>query len=76
MSWVSAVLALIRMADGIFKWLHDQGKIQEGEDRAVLRALKEVASRSARAKEIDEEYRKKTDQQIIADVEQQGDFRD
>lgn len=73
-SWVKIILLGLQLFDGVFKWLHDQGKIQEGEDRAILRSLKLMASRSQRAKEIDEEYEKKTEAEVKKSLE--GDFRD
>jgi hypothetical protein len=74
MSWISLVLALLKLANIIFGWLHDNRLIKEGEDRAVAKALLEMAKRSKVIKEIDERFAKMTPEQVNRELE--GDFRD
>lgn len=76
MSWINLILALLKVANIIFGWLHDNAKIKEGEDRAVARALAEMATRSTTIKEVEERFAKMTPADIVADIDKQGDFRD
>lgn len=76
MSWVKLILALVNLANGIFGWLHDRGLIKEGEDRAVARALAQMAARSTTIKEIDERFARMSPEDVTRYLDQQGDFRD
>jgi hypothetical protein len=71
---ISVVLALLRLANTLFGWLHDNALIKEGEDRQVAKALAEMAKRSTTLKEVESRFSKMTPEQVTRELEQ--DFRD
>lgn len=73
---IQIVLLLLKGADALFAYLHDQGKIQEGEDLAVAQAAAAILARSKRVKEIEDEYLKMPIEDIKKELDKQGDFRD
>lgn len=73
---VKVILMLMKWADSLFSYLHEQSLIKEGEDRAVARAALAVAARSKRAREIEAEYMKMPIEEVRKQLEKEGDFRD
>jgi hypothetical protein len=73
-NWVSLVLACLKLANLIFGWLHENELIKEGEDRAVARALAEMAKRSTTIRQIEGRFANMTPEQVNREL--QGDFRD
>lgn len=74
MNWISLILALVKLANLIFGWLHENAMIKEGEDRAVAKALAEMAKRSTTIREIEGRFANMTPEQVNRELEQ--DFRD
>lgn len=74
MNWISLILALVKLANLIFGWLHENEMIKEGEDRAVAKALAEMAKRSTTIREIEGRFANMTPEQVNRELEQ--DFRD
>lgn len=74
MTWVNLVLALLKFANTVFAWLHDNQMIKEGEDRQIAKALAEMAKRSTTLREIESRFAKMTPEEINRELE--GDFRD
>jgi K+/H+ antiporter YhaU regulatory subunit KhtT len=70
---VSLVIALLKLANSIYGWLHDSALIKEGEDRQVAKALAEMAARSTTLREIESRFSKMTPEQVSRELEQ--DFR-
>jgi putative heme iron utilization protein len=75
-SWVSLVIALLKLANSIYGWLHDNALIKEGEDRQIAKALAEMARRSTVLKQVAAGVDKMTDKQVIDALDKSGDFRD
>lgn len=73
---VKIILILMGWADSMFAWLHDQGKIKEGEDLAVANAAAAILTRSKRVKEIEDAYLKMAMPDVIKDLDKNGEFRD
>jgi hypothetical protein len=71
---LSFVLALVKLANLLFGWLHDNALIKEGEDRAVAKALAEMAKRSTTIRKIEGRFANMTPEQVNRELEQ--DFRD
>lgn len=71
---LSLVIALVKLANILFGWLHDNALIKEGEDRAVAKALAEMAARSTTLKEVENKFAGMTPEQVNRALE--GDFRD
>lgn len=74
MSWISLILALLKLANNLYSWAHDNGKIKEGEERQILKASMEIAKRSKLAKEIDDRFAHATPEEVEKELEK--DFRD
>lgn len=73
---VKIILLVMKWADSMFSYLHDQGLIKEGEDRAIALAALKVLARSKRAKEIEDTYMKMPADKVRAELEKEGDFRE
>ena len=76
MTWIKIVLLLLQIADTLFKRQHDNGLVQEGEDRAVAMALLAMQSRSTTLKALDEKRATMTPEEIMRELEGNHDFRD
>lgn len=76
MTWIQFALALVKLANIIFNSVRDKALIRVGEDRAALRAFQAMQAVSQKLKEVEDEYSKKTNEEIKKDIEQKGDFRD
>ncbi|HUP80488.1 MAG TPA: hypothetical protein VM260_18210 [Pirellula sp.] len=73
---VKITLMLVKWADSLFAYLHDQGKISEGEDIAIARAAAALLARSKRVKEIEDAYLKMSMDEVRKDLEKNGEFHD
>jgi hypothetical protein len=73
-SIVSLVLALLKLANIAFTWLHEKRLIKKGEDRQIAKALAEMASRSTTIREVESRFLNMTPEQVNRELE--GDFRD
>lgn len=67
---------LMKWADALFAYLHDQEKIKEGEDLAIANAAAAILVRSKRAAEINDAYAKLAMDEIKKEMDKQGEFRD
>lgn len=74
MSWISLILGLLKLANLILEDRQKRGLIREGEDRAVAKALLEMANRRKSVQAIQEEYAKLPHSEVLKRLE--GDFRD
>ena len=75
-SLIGIASAFLKLANFIFGYVRDRGLEKVGEDREKLRAFYELNAVSQRLKEINEQYDRMTPEQIRADIEAKGDFRD
>lgn len=76
MTWLKVAHLLLTLAVAIFRRYQTSAAEKVGEDRQALRQLKEMQAISAMLKDIDELYKKKSDDEIRKDIEAKGDFRD
>lgn len=74
MTWVKLALAIVQIAQAIMRYANERKLIRQGEDRAVATAAQELLAQTSVAREIEEEYRTKTRDEIIESLK--GDFRD
>lgn len=73
---IQIVLLLLKGADALFAYLHDQEKVTEGENIAIAAATAALLARTKRVQEITDLYNKMTDEQVRDDLDKHGDFRD
>lgn len=73
---IKIVLGFINLANTLFSWLHDRKMIHEGERLAVEKAAAALQERAKRAREIEEEVGKLSDEDVRKKLEKEGDFRD
>lgn len=73
-SWATIVVYLLKIANAIFSWAHENQLIQAGEDRQVARELVEMAKRSTTIKLVDERFAKITPEDVNRELA--NDFRD
>ena len=74
MNWLQLAVGLVKLAQWITEWLNRQKAVQEGHDRAVAEAAKELIKATTVAREIEAEFARKSDEEINKSLE--GDFRD
>lgn len=70
------ILLLMSWADALFTWAHEQKLINEGEAKAVEKAALALASRSKRARAIEADVAKLSDEEVRKELEAKGDLRD
>jgi hypothetical protein len=75
-SWLSLALTLVKLGVAIFNKLQDQAKEKVGEDREKLRQLTAMQAVSITLKEVDARFERMTDEEVLAELEKQGDFRE
>lgn len=71
---IQIILLLLKGANSMFAALHDKRLIQAGDDRAVARALTEMAARSTTIKEIEDRFAALPHDKIVEELK--DDFRD
>lgn len=76
MNWISLALALLKLANSLFGWLHDRGVIKAEDDRLFALQIAEMARRSTTIKQVAADVAKMTDQQVIDALQKSGDLRD
>ena len=64
MGWVTAVLALIRLADTISTWLRENALIKEGQDQAIAAAAAAILIKTNYAKETMQQVSKLDSKQV------------
>lgn len=64
MSYVSVILALLKLADSLFSYFQQQKWINEGQAIAVAKASAEIMRKSGYAKHALEEFTAKSDADI------------
>lgn len=72
----SLILTLLKLGLSWFEKHREDLQQQAGADRERLKALESLNAISSTLREIDERYAKMSDDEIKADIEKQGDFRD
>lgn len=75
-TWLTIVELLLKLADAAYTAAEKQGLIQEGDDRATLRALLALQQRTAAYKAIQQRVDVMTPEAVAAELEKQGDYRD
>ncbi len=76
MTYASIILALLQLANWLFGRAHDQGLIQEGEDRAIARQILEMQARSTTLKALEAKRAGMTPEDIVRELDGNADFRD
>lgn len=76
MSWITLALSLVKFANYLFETFKNRAAEQVGEDREKLRQLTAMQEVSNTLKEVDARFEKMTDEEVLAEIEKQGDFRD
>lgn len=64
MSWVSVILALLKLASTLFQWAQEQKWINEGEAKAVAKASAEILRKTNYAKHALEEANAMSDSEL------------
>lgn len=76
MSWITLALSLVKLANYLFETFKNRAQEQVGEDREKLRQLTAMRAISDTLKEVDARFERMTDEEVLAEIEKQGDFRD
>jgi hypothetical protein len=69
-------LLLLKAANYFMQLKMQREAFSAGEDRQISRTLVEMTSRLKTFKEVEEEYARMTDKEIVEDIGKKGDFRD
>lgn len=52
MTWVSAILTILKLADTLVAWLRDKQQLDAGADRQIAQASASILSKTKAAKEV------------------------
>lgn len=74
LSTVKIFLLVLELAKWLSDYVHDRKLITQGENNKALEILTVVTSRAQKARDIEEAYAKKSQEEIARSLE--GDFRD
>lgn len=73
---ISLVVALLKLANLIFGYLHDNALIKQGEDQAVAKALAEMSRRLTILKAEADRVNKLSDKEVLDELAKNNDLRD
>lgn len=73
---LSIVLGLIKLANIIFGYLHDNELIKQGEDQQIAKALAEMSRRLTVMKAEQERVSKLSDKEVLDELAKNHELRD
>jgi len=74
--WLKIAELLLSLVNAVYTAAERQKAINEGDDRAVLRALLALQQRTAAYRAIEQRVDAMTPAAVTAELDKQGDFRD
>lgn len=75
MDWLGLALALVKLANMIFEWKRSSAQQAVGENRERLKQFQALQAVSESLKEVDARFEDMTDDEVRAELEKNGDFR-
>lgn len=76
MTWASLALALIKLLLALTRGARERALVTAGEDRQRLRSLHELSALGLALKEVDSRFERMTADEVRAEIESAGDYRD
>jgi hypothetical protein len=75
-SVVSLIIGIVKLANLLFGWLHDQQMIQEGQDRQIAIEIAALAARSTTIAQVSKAFEQASPSDVIAELQKNGELRD
>jgi len=75
MGWIAFLKLFLQIANSIAKIVQEKRLMDAGEAKQIAKVLVEISQRAGIAKEVEEETAKMSAEEILAELESEGELR-